>query len=138
MEVISVCGIEHRVTCNAFTPIVYSGQFKERKPSGGFKPRDISEALGMIADAVSSVGFPAITPLLEIFWAFEKSANRDLEDFDKWIGKFPSDAFDLTKKDSWAADVMQLIEANYFPGSGADVVAEGAETPDASPAGRAD
>ena len=134
MQVISVCGVEHEVACNAFTPIVYSGQFKARKPSGGYKPRDISEALGIIADAVSSVGFPAITPLLEIFWAFEKTANRDLEDFDKWIDKFPSNAFDLTKKDSWAADVMQLIEANYFQGSGEDVVAEGAEASDAATA----
>lgn len=138
MHVINVGDVEHKVECNAFTPIVFSGQFKERKPNGGFKPRDISDALGSIADAVDTVGFPAITPLLEIFWAFEKTANRDLEDFNAWLAKFPDDAFALTKKDGWATDVMKLIEANYFPGGGEDVEAAPSEAPDAAAAGRAE
>lgn len=138
MKVITVGGVEHAVTCNAFTPIVYAGQFKERKPSGGYKPRDISEAIGIIADSMASVGFPAIAPLLEIFWSFEKTENRGLEDFDAWLANFPADAFDLTKKEGWATDVMQLVEANFFPGSGEDVETSAAETPDAPASGGAD
>lgn len=129
MQEIEVGGVAHPVACNAFTPIVFSGQFKEKKPNGGFKPRDISEALGLIADTVTSVGFPPITPLLELFWTFEKTANRDLENFDKWLEKFPPDAYDLTKKDGWATDVMQLVKASFFPGSAEDVEAARAEAP---------
>lgn len=137
MQVISVCGVEHKVTCNAFTPIVYSAAFKVEKSNGLLRPKDITEAIGVIAESMSCVGIPAIVPLLEIFWAIEKTADRSLEVFDQWLGKFPADAYDLTQGDGWASDVMQIIEQNYFPGGGQDVVSEGAEKPDADTAGRA-
>lgn len=135
MQLVKVGDAEHKIECNAFTPIVYSGEFKVDKPNGGKRPKDISEAIGVIAESLSYVGIPAITPLLEIFWAFEKTADRNLEGFSEWLGKFPADAYDLTRGDGWASDVMKLVEANFFPGQSADMEAEAPEAPDAASAG---
>ncbi|MEG2261363.1 MAG: hypothetical protein RSB98_00810 [Raoultibacter sp.] len=136
MRVVSVGDIEHKMECNAFTPIVYSGEFKVDKPNGGKRPKDISEAIGVIAESLSYVGIPAITPLLEIFWAFEKTADQNLEGFSEWLGKFPTDAYDMTRGDGWASDVMKLVEANFFPGQRTNVDAKAAEAPDATSSGR--
>ena len=77
---------------------------------------------------------PAIVPLLEIFYACIKTATPKFDTgFDEWVSSFPSDAYNLERKDGWASDVMRIVEDNFFPSAAKDAVeAEGAEK--ASPA----
>lgn len=122
----------YQVACNAFTPIVYQGAFSAERADGTRRPKDIMEAVGIIANTLTAVEAPAIAPLMEIFYAFAKTANPKLCGFREFVEGFPADAFDMTRKDGWAADVMSLIEANFFPGAKEEGVgAEEAEEPSA-------
>lgn len=112
------------VACNAFTPIAYQGSFSVETKDGASRPKDIMEAVGLIATSLSTMGIPALAPLLEIFYAFAKTANPKICPFREFLDGFPADAFDLSRKDGWAADVMSLIEANFFPSQKADMAAE--------------
>lgn len=102
---------------NGFTPVVYSRCFFVKKPNGMTRPKDISEAVGSIAANLDTFGFPAIAPMLEIFYACIKTAQPSFDvKFDDWVRSFPADAYDLAKGDGWASDVMQeLVEPNFFP-----------------------
>lgn len=114
---------------NGFTPIAYSRCFHVTKPNGTSRPKDISEAVGVIGDTVTTYGIPAIEPLLEIFYACIKTADQKFPtSFDEWVSSFPADAYDMGRSDGWAADVMGgLIEPNFFPSTADGVDAATAE-----------
>lgn len=117
---------------NGFTPIAYSRCFHVEKQNGTRRPKDIIEAVGLIAETMTTYGIPSIEPLLEIFYACIKTSDPKFPtQFNDWVSSFPADAYDMGRADGWAADVMSgLIEPNFFP-SPADGV-------DAAPAGKAD
>lgn len=113
---------------NGFTPIVFSRCFTVEKPNGATRPKDINEDVSLIVETMKDIGMPPMVPLLEIFYACVKTANRKFsKPFDKWVAELPLEAFDLQKGDGWAADVMGIIEDNFFPSRPDDVEAAPAE-----------
>lgn len=120
--VIKIGEMEFEAAFNGFTPIVFSRVFRvekltnEGKPTGNFRPKDINEAVGLVADSMQTCGMPAMSALLEIFYACIKTAAPKFnESFNDWVTSLPMEAFDLQKGDGWAADVMGIIEENFFP-----------------------
>lgn len=120
---------EFEATFNAFTPIAYSRCFNEVVEGGRKRPKDIADAVSKIAGSLMTSDVPAIVPLLEIFYACIKTATPKFDTgFDEWVSSFPSDAYNLERKDGWASDVMRIVEDNFFPSAAKDAVeAEGAE-----------
>lgn len=123
---VKVGDAEYPVACNAFTPIVFSRAFWVEKPSGDRRPKDIGEAVAAIAEVLRTYSMPPVLPLLEVFYACAKTADPKLASFDEWLGAFPVEAFDLERGDGWAADVMQIVQENFFPHAGQDVEAPAA------------
>ena len=122
-------GMEFEATFNGFTPIVFSRTFNVEKPSGATRPK------GMIVETMRSCGMPSMTALLEIAYACIKTAKpRWALGFDKWVKSLPPAAFDLQKGDGWAADVMGIVEDNFFPSTPDGVEAAPAETASAATA----
>lgn len=118
---------------NGFTPIAYSRCFSEKTERGTMRPKDIADAVSKIADSLITYDVPAITPLLEIFYACIKTADLGLSEkqitigFDEWVAGFPADAYDLQRGEGWAADVMSIVEENFFPKAKEHVDTETAE-----------
>ncbi len=123
---INVGEAEYPVACNAFTPIVFSRAFWVEKGNGDRRPKDIGEDVAAIAEVLRTYSMPPILPLLEVFYACAKTADPKLAAFDEWLGPFPMEAFDLERGDGWAADVMQIVQENFFPHAGQDVEAPSA------------
>lgn len=124
---------KYEAVFNGFTPIVFSRSFTVEKfdKDGnliGTRPKDINEDVNMIVETMQSCGMPSMAALLEIFYACVKTANRKLsKPFSKWVAELPAEAFDLQKGDGWAADVMGIVEDNFFPSRPDDVEAAPAE-----------
>lgn len=135
--VIEVGGVEHAAEFNGFTPIAFSREFSVVRPNGASRPKDINEAVGLIIDSMSTCGVPAMSALLEIFYACVKTATPSFgPSFDEWVRSLPAEAFDLQKGDGWAADVMGIVEANFFPSASDGLDAEAAEAGPAAPSGK--
>lgn len=120
--VVKIGEVEYEAEFNGFTPIVFSRTFTVEKlnakgePTGAFRPKDINEDVGLIVETMKACGMPSMSALLEIFYACIKTAKPKWKvDFDKWVKSLPQEAFDLQKGDGWAADVMEIVEANFFP-----------------------
>lgn len=126
MQEITLGDSKVEIACNAFTPIAFSQSFSATRADGTHRPRDISDDIAQIVDSLTHNGFPAITPLLEVFYAMAKTADPKLEPFEQWLGAFPAGAFDLTDGEGWAAQVMKVIQDNFFPGA-KEVASEAAE-----------
>lgn len=121
-------GIEFEAEFNGFTPIAFSRTFSVQKPDGKTRPKDINENVALIVETMKACGMPPMAPLLEVLYACIKTATPDFDaDFDDWVRSLPPEAFDLQKGDGWAADVMGVVEANFFPSRPDGVGAEGAE-----------
>lgn len=124
---------EYEAVFNGFTPIAYSRCFSEKTERGTMRPKDIADAVSKIADSLITYDVPAITPLLEIFYACIKTADISREEkqlavgFDDWVSEFPAESFDLQNGDGWATDVMHIVEENFFPKAKEHVDAETAE-----------
>lgn len=129
---------EFEATFNAFTPIAYSRCFNEVVEGGRKRPKDIADAVSKIAGSLMTSDVPAIVPLLEIFYACIKTATPKFDTgFDEWVSSFPSDAYNLERKDGWASDVMRIVEDNFFPSAKEDVEAAPAEEESGAAAKRA-
>lgn len=119
---------EYEAIFNGFAPIVFSRCFSVVGENGVRRPKDISEDVGLIAESLASVGIPAITGLLEIFYACVKTASPKFDvPFNEWVAAFPPDSFDMQRSDGWAADVMGIVQANFFPATTDDMDAAPAE-----------
>lgn len=134
-------GMEFEATFNGFTPIVFSRTFNvdmldgDGKPTGRRRPKDINEDVDLIIETMRACGMPSMTALLEICYACIKTAKpRWALGFDKWVKSLPPAAFDLQKGDGWAADVMGIVEDNFFPSTPDGVEAAPAETASAATA----
>lgn len=137
--VIKVGELEFEAEFNGWTPIAFSRVFKaetldnEGNPTGKFRPKDINEDVGLIVEAMQSCGMPAMSALLEIFYACIKTATPAFKQtFGDWVKSLPKEAFDLQKGDGWAADVMGIVEDNFFPSTPDGVEAAPAKKPRAA------
>lgn len=111
MKVTIADGMEFEAVVNGFTPIAYARSFSVTKANGERRQKDISEAI----EAVASASVPPILPLQELFYAFVKSADQSFsEPFDKWASSFPVEAYDMSRDDGWAADIMGLVKESFF------------------------
>lgn len=136
--IIKVGDREFEAVFNAFTPIAYSRCFTEVVENGRTRPKDIADAVSKIAGSLMTGDVPAIVPLLEIFYACIKTATPKFDTgFDKWVSSFPPDAYNLERRDGWAADVMGIVEDNFFPSAKEDVGTAPAEAEGAAAAKRA-
>lgn len=140
---IAVGDMEFDAVFNGFTPVVFSRTFTVDKftangePTGAKRPKDINEDVGMIVESMQACGMPAMAALLEIFYACIKTANRKFDTpFIAWVESLPAEAFDLQKGDGWAADVMGIVEDNFFPSTPDGVDAAPAEKTRAAAAGQ--
>lgn len=120
--VIKIGETAYEAEFNGFTPIVFSRCFTVQKldasgkPTGIYRPKDINESVGLLADSLQSYGVPAMAPLLEILYACIKTATPKFDDpFGDWVKALPAGTFDLQKGDGWAADVIKIVEDNFFP-----------------------
>lgn len=131
---ITVGGETYPVECNAFTPIVFSREFSVARADGSKRPKDINEDVSMVLEVQACSSVAPVVPLLEIFYACAKTADRKLKQFDEWVKGFPADAYDLERSDGWATDVMGIVQENFFPNAGKNVEPATAEAPDAAAA----
>ena len=129
---IAVGGNTYPVACNAFTPIVFSREFTVERADGTKRPKDINEEVSMILEVQVMSSVPPVVPLLEIFYACAKTADRKLKPFEKWVEEFPADAYDLERSDGWATDVMGIVQDNFFPHARKNVEPATAEASDAA------
>lgn len=137
--VIKIGEMEFEAEFNGWTPIAFSRVFKvetldnEGNPTGKFRPKDINEDVGLIVESMRSCGMPAMSALLEIFYACIKTATPAFKQtFGDWVKSLPKEAFDLQKGDGWAADVMGIVEDNFFPSTPDGVEAAPAKKPRAA------
>lgn len=109
-------GVSYPATFNGLTPIVFSRAFSVEKSNGAVRPKDINEDVSQIIETMQACGMPPMVPLLEIAYACIKTADSKFDDtFDVWVEKLPQETFDLQAGDGWAADVMKIVEDNFFP-----------------------
>lgn len=114
MRKITIEGVEHVIDCNAFTPYVYSENFTTIK-DGKRVSDDIALAVGEIMDCVTTVGFPPLLKMMQLFWAFEKSARPQATPaFTDWLKKLPPLVVNLDDEDGWAHEVMEEIRLSFF------------------------
>ena len=129
---IAVGGETYPVACNAFTPIVFSREFSVTRADGTKRPKDINEDVSMVLEVQACSSVAPVVPLLEIFYACAKSADRKLKPFEEWVKGFPADAYDLERSDGWASDVIDIVKENFFPNARKDVEPAPAEASDAA------
>lgn len=120
--IVKIGDVEIEAVFNGFTPIVFSRCFTVEKigedgnPTGRYRQKDINENVGQIADTMKACGMPPMAALLEILYACARTANPKFDEpFGSWVRSLPQEAFDLQKGDGWAADVMKIVEDNFFP-----------------------
>lgn len=129
---ISVGDEVYPVACNAFTPIIFSREFSVTRKDGSSRPKDINEDVSAILQVQAAYAMPPIVPMLEIFYACAKTAGAKLKPFDDWVKSFPAEVYDLERSDGWAADVMQLVQQNFFPHAKDNLETETAEASDSA------
>lgn len=124
MRSVEIDGVVHEFECNAFTPFVYSEEFTVTR-NGKQVHEDINAAIDEIMGFVKEHDFPPMLKLLQLFWAFEKTANAKTPRFKAWLMKLPRESLNLADEGGWAKAVMAEINDAFFPhATGADVEAE--------------
>ena len=116
MRAVEVGGVVHEIECNAFTPFVYAEEFTVTR-KGKKVPEDINAAVTEISEFMSENDIPPMLKLLQLFWAFEKTANGKTASFKNWLRGLPADVLNLGAEEGWANAVMAEIEDNFFPKS---------------------
>ena len=114
MRTITIEGVDHVIDCNAFTPYVYSENFTTIR-NGKRVSDDIALAIGEIMESVTTVGYPPLLKMMQLFWAFEKSARpQTTPAFTEWLKGLPSLVVNLDDEDGWAHEVMEEIRLSFF------------------------
>lgn len=132
---VEIGGTAYDAEFNGFTPIAYSRCFFEVLDNGKRRPRDIADAVSKIADSLTTYDVPAIAPMLEILYACIKTADPKFSvGFDEWVSGLPAGVYNLERADGWAADVMRVVEDNFFPSTRDAVEAATGETANAATA----
>lgn len=133
MQVITIEGVEHRIECNAFTPFIYAENFTTFRADGREVHEDINAAIDDVTDFIREHDMPPMGKLLQLFWAFEKTAEKPTDEvkvprFREWLRDLPTSTLRLDDKEGWAFEVLEFVTDNFFPTSAkADVEATPAE-----------
>ena len=116
MRTVEIAGVKHTIECNAFTPFVYAEEFTTTRKGKKLR-EDINAAVCEVSEFLDENEVPPMLKMLQLFWAFEKTANPKLPRFKNWLRDMPADVLNLTEEEGWAHAVMQEIEEGFFPGS---------------------
>lgn len=114
MRTFKIGDVEHTVDCNAFTPFVYAEEFMVER-NGKKVHEDINAAVDEVMAFMQEHGLPPMLKMLQLFWAFEKTANPKVPSFRAWLKSMPREALSLTESDGWAKAVMEEINDAFFP-----------------------
>ena len=134
MPVITIEGVEHRIDCNAFTPFIYSENFTVERADGREVHEDINAAIDDVTAHIREHDMPPMGKLLQLFWAFEKTADAKTPRFREWLRDLPNSILRLDLREGWALEILDFITENFFPSSArADVAPAPTAEPD-SPA----
>lgn len=131
--IIKVGDREFPVAVTAFTPIIYNGEFRYMKENGHTRAKDINDGLSEIMDGIETNEVPPFLSMAQFFWAFCKTADKNVSGFNVWLKTLPEQAFDVSAEESWSSKVWELIQANYFR-SATQVASKTAENADAGAA----
>lgn len=112
--IIKVGDREFPVAVTAFTPIIYNGEFRYMKENGHTRAKDINDGLSEIMDGIETNEVPPFLSMAQFFWAFCKTADKNVSGFNVWLETLPEQAFDVSAEESWSSKVWELIQANYF------------------------
>lgn len=124
MRAVEIEGVVHEFECNAFTPFVYAEEFTVTR-KGKVVHEDINAAIDELMQFMSEHDFPPMLKLLQLFWAFERTANPKTPRFRAWLAKLPRTALNLNEEGGWAKAVMSEINEAFFPDpAGEDVAPE--------------
>lgn len=132
-EIIKIGEKEFPVAVTAFTPIIYNGEFRYKKENGHTRAKDINDGLSEIMDGIDTNDIPPFISMAQFFWAFCKTADKNVSGFKTWIETLPAQAFDVSADDSWSQQVWELIQENYFRAA-TQVAPEATENADAAAA----
>lgn len=124
--IIKIGDNEFPVAVTAFTPIIYNGEFRYMKENGHTRAKDINDGLSEIMDGIETNEVPPFLSMAQFFWAFCKTADKNVSGFNVWLETLPEQAFDMSADESWSSKVWELIQANYFR-SATQVASEAAE-----------
>lgn len=113
-DIIKIGDNEFPVAVTAFTPIIYNGEFRYMKENGHTRAKDINDGLSEIMDGIETNEVPPFLSMAQFFWAFCKTADKNVSGFNVWLGTLPEQAFDMSADESWSSKVWELIQANYF------------------------
>ena len=114
MRKIVIEGVEHVISCNAYTPYVYSENFTAYQ-GGNLVKDDVAVAINDVIETINTVGFPPLMRMLQLFWAFEKSTRpATTPDFTAWLKDLPPMVIDLEDEGGWAHEVMEEIRCSFF------------------------
>lgn len=125
-DIIKIGDNEFPVAVTAFTPIIYNGEFRYMKENGHTRAKDINDGLSEIMDGIETNEVPPFLSMAQFFWAFCKTADKNVSGFNVWLETLPEQAFDMSADESWSSKVWELIQANYFR-SATQVASEAAE-----------
>lgn len=131
--IIKVGDREFPVAVTAFTPIIYNGEFRYMKENGHTRAKDINDGLSEIMDGIETNEVPPFLSMAQFFWAFCKTADKNVSGFNVWLETLPEQAFDVSAEESWSSKVWELIQVNYFR-SATQVAPKTAENADAGAA----
>ena len=124
MHTFEIEGVEHTIDCNAFTPFIYAEEFTVTR-KGKEVPEDINAAVREVMEFTEQNELPPMLKMMQLFWAFEKTANAKLPGFKSWLKSLPVSVVALDRKDGWATNVMAEINEAFFPSiTKSDVVPE--------------
>lgn len=113
-DIIKIGDNEFPVAVTAFTPIIYNGEFRYMKENGHTRAKDINDGLSEIMDGIETNEVPPFLSMAQFFWAFCKTADKNVSGFNVWLETLPEQAFDMSADESWSSKVWELIQANYF------------------------
>lgn len=121
MQVITIEGVEHTIECNAFTPFIYAENFTTFRADGREVHEDINAAIDDVTAFIREHGMPPMGKLLQLFWAFEKTAEKPngpkVPRFREWLRDLPTSTLRLDDKEGWAFEVLEFVTENFFPAS---------------------
>lgn len=103
------------------------------KENGHTRAKDINDGLSEIMDGIETNEVPPFLSMAQFFWAFCKTADKNVSGFNVWLETLPEQAFDVSAEESWSSKVWELIQANYFR-SATQVASKTAENADAGAA----
>lgn len=115
MAGVTIGGERIELACNALTPIVYSGAFRYTSAAGKVRAKDVNDGVSEIIEHIEEYGIPPMLPLMQFLWAFAKTADKGISDFNGFVGGLPVDVLDISNEEGWATPVMELVQANFFP-----------------------